>query len=154
MLKPALLRKTLMDAVPQFRNDPDKLKLYIEHGNVISTLAPSLSHEHQYTLAVTIINFSGSVNAVFVPILSWLRCHQPDGMSNPDMRQDAFTYEIDILNNEACDIEITLKLTERTVVSEDDTGNLNARDVGEPPSPYDRHGPFHMEGVNGSEWTV
>lgn len=154
MQKPMLLRKALMDAVPEFRNDPDKLKLYVEHGNVISTLAPSLSHEHQYTLTVTVINYSGSISAVFVPILSWLRRHQHDGMANPDMRQDAFRYEIDIPNHESCDIEIALKLTERTIVSEDDLGILSAKDVDEPPTHYDRLGPFSMKDVPGSEWTV
>ncbi|WP_430981196.1 phage tail protein [Serratia marcescens] len=63
MLKPILLCKTLMEAVPEFRNDPDKLKLYVEHGNIVSTLAPSLSHEYQYTLSVTVINFGGSVGS-------------------------------------------------------------------------------------------
>lgn len=153
MQKPQLLRKTLMDAVPAFRNDPDKLKLFVERGNVVSSLAPSLSHEHQYTLTVTVINYSGSISAIFVPLLSWLRCHQSDVMANPDLRHDDFRYEIDILN-ESYDIEIALKLTERTIVNEVEAGILSAADVGEPPTPYDRHGPFQMAGVPDSKWTV
>lgn len=154
MLKPILLRKTLMEAVLEFRNDPDKLKLYVEHGNIVSTLAPSLSHEYQYTLSVTVINFGGSVDLVMVPILSWLRRHQHDGMANPELRQEAFRFEVDILSNESCDIEIALRLTERTVVTESEPGLLTVRHVDEPPTPYDRHGPFHMDGVPGSTWTV
>lgn len=154
MLKPRLLRKTLMDAVPEFRNDPDKLKIYIEQGNIVSTLATSLSHEYGYTLSVIVINYGGDIDSVIVPILSWLRRHQHDEMANPDRREDAFRFEVDILNNESCDIEILLKITERTLVAEDDAGALSVRHVDEPPTPYDRHGPFHMKNVPGSEWTV
>ncbi|MCS4266603.1 phage tail protein [Serratia sp. BIGb0163] len=154
MLKPALLRKALMEAVPAFRNDPDKLSLYVEHGNIVSTLTPSLSHEYQYTLSVTVIDFGGDVDLVMVPILSWLRRHQHDGMANPDMRQEAFRFEVAILNNESCDIEIALKLTERVIVTEDDLGVLAVKHTDEPPTPYDSLGPFHMKDVPGSEWTV
>lgn len=154
MIKPVKLRKTLMEAVPAFRNDPDKLHLYVEHGSIISTLAPSLSHEYQYTLSVTVTDFGGDADQVMVPILSWLRRHQHDGMANPDLRQDAFRFEIDILSDESCDIEITLRLTERVIVSENEIGVLAIKHVDEPPTPYDRHGPFHMDGVPGSEWTV
>lgn len=154
MLKPMLLRKMLTDAVPAFRDDPDKLRVYLEQGNILSTLAPSLSHETHYTLSVIVVDYAGAPDTVFVPILSWLRLHQHDGMANPDRRDAAFRFEVDILSHESCDIEISLAITERTVVSEDDAGTLSVRHVGEPPTPYDRHGPFRLAGVPGSEWTV
>lgn len=142
MLKPRMLRKTLTEAVPEFRNDPDKLHIFIERGNIISSLAPSLSHEYQYTLSLVVTDFGGDVDTIMVPVLSWLRVHQHDGMANPDLREEAFRFEVDILSNESCDIEIALHLTERVNVKEDPDGILLIKHVDEPPTPYDNHGPF------------
>lgn len=155
MLKPQLLRKTLMEAVPEFRNDPDKLHIFIEHGNIISTLAPSLSHEYHYTLSLVVTDFGGNADRIMVPILSWLRLHQHDGMNNPDLRDEAFRFEIDILSEESCDMEIALRLTERVIVKEEPAGILLVDHRDEPPTDYDNHGPFGFAGdpIN-TRWTV
>ncbi len=155
MLKPQLLRKTLMEAVPEFRNDPDKLHIFIERGNIISTLAPSLSHEYQYTLSLVVTDFGGSVDSVMVPILSWLRRHQHDGMANPDLREEAFRFEVDVLSHESCDIEIALHITERVIVKEEPGGILLVGHRDEPFTDYDNHGPFSLadDPIN-ARWTV
>lgn len=155
MLKPRMLRKTLMEAVPEFRNDPDKLHIFIERGNIISTLAPSLSHEYQYTLSLIVTDFGGDTDHIMVPILSWLRQHQHDVMNNPDMREEAFRFEVDLLNNESCDIEIALHITERVVVKEEPGGILLVIHHDEPPTDYDNHGPFSFadDPVN-TRWKV
>lgn len=39
MLKPDSLRKTLTDAVPVLRTNPDMLRLFVDNGKIAATLA-------------------------------------------------------------------------------------------------------------------
>lgn len=57
-----------------------------------------------------------------MPVLAWLRTHQPDVFTNPDKREDAFKFEAEILNHTTVDISIKLKLTERVTVKVEGTG--------------------------------
>ena len=45
--------------------------------------------------------------------------NQPDAIHNPELREKLFTFEVDILRNDICDISLNLQLTERVIVSAD-----------------------------------
>lgn len=75
MLKPNQLRAALTPSLPLFRTNPESLKIFIDRGCIVSTLAPSLSFEQQYTLNLFIEDFAGDVDVIFVPWLAWLREH-------------------------------------------------------------------------------
>jgi hypothetical protein len=81
MLKPDSLRKALTDAAPVLAANPDMLRLYVDGGNIAATLATSLSFEKQYTLNVIVTDFTGDFDLILVPVLAWLREHQPDILS-------------------------------------------------------------------------
>jgi hypothetical protein len=53
------------------------------------------------------------------PVLAWLMENQPDAIHNPELREKLFTFEVDILRNDICDISLNLQLTERVIVSAD-----------------------------------
>jgi hypothetical protein len=55
------------------------------------------------------------------PVLAWLMENQPDAIHNPELREKLFTFEVDILRNDICDISLNLQLTERVIVSADGT---------------------------------
>lgn len=78
MLKPASLRQWLMQALPLLRTNPDMLRIYVDNGHIASTLATSLSFEKRYTLNVIVIDFTGEIDALLVPVLAWLSEQQPD----------------------------------------------------------------------------
>ncbi|EFF4918895.1 capsid protein [Escherichia coli] len=44
---------------------------------------------------------------------------EPDAINNPALREKLFTFEVDILRNDVCDISLNLQLTERVLVSTD-----------------------------------
>ena len=68
------------------------------------------------------------------PGLLWLRDHQPDAINNPALREKLFTFEVDILRNDVCDISLNLQLTERVLVSTD--GSVSSVEaVAEPDEP-------------------
>lgn len=85
---------------------------------------------------MVIVDFSGDQNLLMAPILQWLSVNQPDAINNPDLREKLFSFEVDILRNDICDISIDLQLTERVVVSTDG-GVSSVEAVPEPENPDD-----------------
>lgn len=134
MNKPKHLRQALNKAVPYLQANPDKLHIFIDNGSLVTTAAPSMSWEYRYVLNLVIEDFSGDQNLLMAPIIAWLQVNQSDAINNPDLREKLFSFEVDILNNEACDISINLQLTERVIVSSD--GSISSVIVvDEPESP-------------------
>ncbi|WJY14487.1 phage tail protein [Pectobacteriaceae bacterium CE90] len=134
MQKPHSLRNALTNAVQHLRENPECLHIFVDNGTVVSTLAPSLSWEYRYTLNIVVTDFAGDQNLLIAPILHWLRDNQPDIMANPDNREKGFIFEVDMLNHQACDISIDLKLTERIQVQEQN-GNQVVAALPEPDEP-------------------
>lgn len=91
MQKHKSLRKALINAVPQLRNNPDMLRLFADNGHTDSRLASSLSFEKVYVLNVVVTDFTGDLDLIFVPVQAWLREHQPDIMTTDDGREKGFT---------------------------------------------------------------
>ncbi|MCP6274910.1 phage tail protein, partial [Klebsiella pneumoniae] len=81
-----------------------------------------------------IVDFSGDQGVMMAPVLAWLMDNQPDAVHNPELREKLFTFEVDILRNDICDISLNLQLTERVIVSADgDVSSVEA--VPEPDEP-------------------
>lgn len=153
MLKPDSLRKTLTDAVPVLRTNPDMLRLYVDNGQIASTLATSLSFEKRYTLNVVVTDFTGELDLLLVPVLAWLREHQPDIMTTDEGRKKGFTWIADINNDNSVDISISLILTERTLVKQVGAA-LHIDNIPEPapPEPVTRPMELWMRDELVSEW--
>lgn len=134
MLKPKLLRQALTDSLPLLQTNPERLKMFVDGGRIVSTLAPSLSFENQYTLTLFIEDFSSDVDYLFVPILAWLREHQPDIMATEEKRRSGFIHKVDVISDVLSDIRIDLQLTERVIVKEQG-GALHVNHAPEPALP-------------------
>ncbi|EKN6163845.1 TPA: phage tail protein [Yersinia enterocolitica] len=134
MLKPKLLRQALTDSLQLFQTNPERLKMFVDGGRIVSTLAPSLSFENQYTLTLFIEDFPDDVDYLFVPILAWLREHQPDIMATEEKRRTGFIHKVDVMSDVLSDIRIDLQLTERAIVKEVD-GALHVNHALEPTWP-------------------
>ncbi|CRX99933.1 phage tail protein [Yersinia enterocolitica] len=134
MLKPKLLRQALTDSLPLLQTNPERLKMFVDGGRIVSTLAPSLSFENQYTLTLFIEDFPDDVDYLFVPILAWLREHQPDIMATEEKRRTGFIHKVDVMSDVLSDIRIDLQLTERVIVKEVD-GALHVDHALEPTWP-------------------
>lgn len=133
MNKPDSLRALLRTAVPQLKQDPDKLHIFLDEGNIIATAANTLSFEYQYILNAIVTDYAGHPDTLMVPILGWLKVNQPDMMLNRDKMRDGFSFEADILNNKTADISIKLRLTERVAVTDDlATGQRTIKHLDEP----------------------
>src|SRR5256885_15361231 len=93
MLKPASLRDALVAALPQLQQSPRNIRFTIQRGRVVNTGTPSLSWEYRYTLSLVIADFTGSIDAVTVPLLVWARRHQPDLFDHAERREQAIRSE-------------------------------------------------------------
>ncbi|KWD57241.1 phage tail protein [Burkholderia cepacia] len=118
MNKPDSLRAALTAAIPEFARNPDRLHVFIEHGSIATTAANSLSFEYAYTLDVVVTDYAGHADHLIVPVIAWLKVHQPEMLLNRELCRDGFRFQAELLDNGKSDVEILLKLTERVGVLE------------------------------------
>jgi len=134
MNKPQSLRSALNKSVRYVAENPDRLHMFVDSGQLVATSAASLSWEYRYTLNVVITDFTGDQNLLMAPVLLWLRENQPDALQNSEAREKLFSFEVDILANDRCDISMDLKLTERVIATVED-GKAHIEAVPEPDAP-------------------
>ncbi|HCT7709482.1 TPA: phage tail protein [Morganella morganii] len=130
------IKDTLLKKIRYLSENPEKLYLFVDDGDIIATNEPSLSYEYSYSLNIILEAFPGDQNIVFAVVVEWVKQHQPDILANPDKRQNGIRFEADILNNLSANISIDLKLTERVIVKEKD-GQYHVDAVPEPENPMD-----------------
>jgi len=131
MQKPDHLRAHLIHALPELQHHPDKLLLFVDEGHIIATGVPGLSFEYRYTLTIILTDYTGSPDAVMVPLLDWLHVHQNELLMNPD-RRESIRFEADILANHQVDLQIQLPLTERVGVTQTAPGEFTTTHYPEP----------------------
>jgi hypothetical protein len=122
MKKLQMLRDHLLSALPTLAANPDRLLTFIEDGNLRYYRGPTLAHEYQCPVRITILDYTGDLDAVIIPMLAWLERYQPEIEPENGIRIEA-----EILSNAAWDIAITVNLTERVVTRIDcETGRIEA----------------------------
>lgn len=145
MWKLVSLRRVIEAAVPDLARDPERLIVMAAEGAAVSTLAGGLSFVYQYTAAITVLDYTGHTDALFVPILAWARVHQSELLDNPTGRHIEF--DVEHLNTAAVDIGIRVPLTERAIVKADPDHETRFH-VSHPPEPCHPGGqclPEHWE---------
>ncbi|MGE8327274.1 phage tail protein [Pseudomonas urmiensis] len=132
MNKPNNLREHLLNAVAGLKKNPDRMLIFIDSGTTRCTAAAGLSFEYSYTLQVILTDYAGHPDSVFIPVLEWLRRHQPELLTNLDRGKDAIAFEADILDGGKVDMSLSLPLTERVIVKRRDDGTLDVTHPDEP----------------------
>lgn len=135
MKKPQLLRDHITRACPDLATNPEKLTVFIERGQVVHTGTPALSFEYRYTLNIVITDWAGSTDVLIVPIVAWLKRHQPDIFESAARRERAIRFESEIIDHKTADIGIEIDLTETVAVEGqtiDGVNRLTTRHIGEP----------------------
>jgi P2 phage tail completion protein R (GpR) len=129
MRKPSSLRDFLTRSIADLANDPDRLHLFIEDGEILAGQSTSLSYEYRYQLVVVVEDFATGSESLIVPLLAWIAENQPDIFNKSEGR---IPFVSDILGNDKSDIEIRLSLSERAIVIARDGGGW---EVAFPPEP-------------------
>lgn len=134
MYKPASLRQHLAAQVPALQRDPDQLSILVRSGHIVSAGESSLGFEYQYTLQLVVLDYGAHADALMVPMLVWLRTHQPEYFENPDLRDKGFRFDAEFNGSTTIDLLIELDLTERVQVTpkENEAGAFTIEHLGEP----------------------
>ncbi|MEX0738176.1 MAG: phage tail protein [Pseudohongiella sp.] len=117
MKKLADLRNHILTNVAGLKRNPDKLLTFIEDGNIEFWEGPNLSHMYSLPVRLIVTDFSGNVDELILPILSWLKVRQPG--HDPTT---TISFEAELLNNDSYDISITVNISETVLVRSTDAG--------------------------------
>jgi hypothetical protein len=131
MNKPASLRAALENALPELRDNPDRLLMFIEQGN-LAARPGSLSFSYGYTLSIVVLEFASHPDSIMVPVLDWVQVNEPPLMQNADRLADGLKFEAEILSTSSWDFRLTIKLTERVSVQKQADGSVNIAHLPEP----------------------
>lgn len=128
MKKLADLRTHILTNVPGLKSNPDKLLTFIEDGNIEFWPGSNLSHMYTLPIRLIITDFTGNVDDIILPILSWLQVREPG--FDP---ANTISFEAELLNNNSYDISITVNITERVIVTSTEAGLVADHVLPEPP---------------------
>ncbi len=117
MKKLADLRNHILANVPDLKRNPDKLLSFIEDGNIEFWQGTNLSHNYTLPIRIIVTDYSGNLDNLILPIISWLSYREPG--ADP---QRTISFEAELLNNDSYDISITVNVTERVIVTALETG--------------------------------
>lgn len=132
MNKPESLRSHLLASVPELKNNPDRLLVFIDNGRIRCTAAASLSFEYVYDLQVILTDYAGHPDAVMLPLLGWLRVNQSELLANLAKAEEGIQFEADIIDASKADLSLKLPLTERVVVRKQPDGHYDVTHPAEP----------------------
>ena len=132
MNKPASLRNHLLESVAHLKRNPESLLIYIEAGKLSTRLPLNLNFNYNYNLQVIVTDFAEHPNAIFVPLLAWLKVNQID------LKEDDIQFEADIISHDKIDLEIKFPLNECVIVTQDDQGRFSTEHLSEPQPDYNR----------------
>lgn len=126
------LRAHLLANVPNLKRNPDKLLTFIEDGSIEFWEGPNLSHLYSFPVQLIITDYSGPVDDIILPVLSWLKIREPGHDPKNTLR-----FEAELLKNNSYDIAITVQVTERVIVKATDAGLDVEHILPEPPMEMD-----------------
>lgn len=111
------LRSHIIANVPDLKRNPEKLLTFIEDGRIEHWKGPNLSHTYTMPIRIVVTDYSGEMDALILPILSWLSYREPG--ADP---QNTISFEAELLNNQSYDISVTVNVTERVIVTPQNDG--------------------------------
>lgn len=132
MLKPASLRAALTASLPEYQVEPDKLVLFIDKGRLVSRATAGLGYEWRYTLRLEFHDCTSAPDAIAVPLLLWLREHQPERLLEFAREDTALGFAADIIDDKTWDLAWTFELAEAVTLAPRLGGGWDVTHVAEP----------------------
>ncbi|OBU84542.1 phage tail protein [Chromobacterium subtsugae] len=136
MNKPADLRRAIEAALPELRDNPDRLIMLVEDGGIV-TAPGRLNFGYRYKLKITVIDFAGHLDQLIIPLRAWIEQNEPPLMQNPEALERGFRFAVEWISATTVDVQFTLQLSEGVRVEVGEDGNITATHYGEPPAPWE-----------------
>jgi len=128
MLKPESLRQLLFATA--LVGQAEKLATFIDRGRVECRRGVNLTFKYHYTLNLVVQGYTGSPDALMIPILAWIAEQQPDLLDREP--NEPFTFESELLDADTADVSIELELSELVLVERTGKSKFKATHVPEP----------------------
>ena len=109
---PSALRAALLAKLPVLANDPQRMAIFASKGHLVATGTAARGFEYAYTLTVIVQDFAGDMDVLAATVLDWIAETQPDILKNPERREKALRFEVEILDNEQADVQLELDVSE------------------------------------------
>lgn len=119
MKKPHALRAFLCGSIAELQTDPQRLKMFVQGGQIVARSGETLSFEYRYTVRLVLLDFAGDMDMIAVPLLAWLNTYQPELLQNKELAARAVRFVVEPLANDLIDLEVDVELTEAVEVVED-----------------------------------
>jgi hypothetical protein len=158
--KLTLLRDHLLASVPALAERPEALLTYIEAGSIAyqrdeqGSAAAVYSHQYRCPVKLVVLDWSGDLDAIVLPLIAWLQHWQPDA-AGPNV----IGLAAEITAENKLDLELSVTLTERVAAGFDcDTRRVSAAHIlPEHPVPGDCPAPLRelwLVNPDGSETAI
>jgi hypothetical protein len=134
MKKADSLRAFLVARVPELARAPDRLSMYVKSGSVAARWSNTkLSFSYDFTLAVTILDFGGHPDQIFLPVLLWLKDNEISLLQDFGTADQVINFDCDLVDEHTVDVAFELKLSEAVDVLPADNGSYQLGHRDEPP---------------------
>lgn len=123
------LRDYLLSTVPELKRGPDRLHTFIENGTIEFWRGGSYSHLYRIPIRIIVTDYRGEADDIVIPVLEWLHVREP-GLEE----RNSISFDVEVLSNEAIDLSLTVNVTERVIVK-DENGQRHIHHVLPEPDP-------------------
>ena len=117
MQKPASLRAVLTAALPEYQRDPKNLVVFVDKGRLVSRGTAALGYEWRYTIRLEFHDCTSGPDQIAIPLLLWLREHQPERLLEFEREDNALGFAADILDDKSWDVAFAFELSEAVSVT-------------------------------------
>lgn len=134
--KPDSLKEALtkaLDRAHHISDNPDRLQIELLEGSVHALATAGLGFQYRYDVAVGVLDFTGELNEIMIPLLVWLKRWETSYFLNHSQAEQGIRFERQVLDDEAANILFTLKLTEAVGFEVAEDGGFNAVHRKDPP---------------------
>jgi len=127
------LRQWVTEALPEIARSPEKLTIHASNGTTAARHGSNLGWEYRYRLTMFVLDYAQAPESLFLPVLLWMRVHQPDALLNHDKGNQAVRFTVDPLDNGMVDIELHIDVTESVDVLPNPDGEGYAMTIRDEP---------------------
>ncbi|WP_286950577.1 MULTISPECIES: phage tail protein [Brevundimonas] len=134
--KPDSLKEALtkaLDPAHHIADNPDRLQIEVIEGSVHALATPGLGFRYQYEIAVGVLDYTGTLDEIMIPLLIWLQRWEKSQLLDHSKAARGVKFERQPLDAEAANIMFTIQLTEAVSFEQREDGGFDAVHRKDPP---------------------
>lgn len=123
------LRAAIVAATPELATHPARLRLWVDRGTAEARQTASGSFGYAFRLNILIMEMATDIAVISEAIIRWMRINQPARLAPGN---NAFTFDVDFLDNNIVDLLIEVEITQLVQVAPKEGGGFTLSYIDEP----------------------